>query len=200
MFIAVEGIDGSGKSTLIKKLVSSLERDDREVVSGAGLGSGEYGWWAKKLIMSNTLTVGERMEVFSDALLHTLDDFVLPNLIENDIVILDRYVASFYAYQTTEDKDKAISIYNTKLKYIRKPDIYIHCNTDVNVCASRLKVKPDIDNMDYTYIDRAGVINQNYLNFFDNTDSKVLTFDGAKKNTKNYLSLVKSIFQIEAAN
>lgn len=195
MFIAVEGIDGSGKSSLIKKLVTSMEKLDRDVVSGPALGSGRYGQWARKLVMSNTLSVHERMDVLSESTIHTTEDFVLPNLMKNKVVILDRYVGSFYAYQSSEDKERAMSIYNSKLKYLVKPDIYIYCNTDVIVCVNRLKAKPDIDNMDYTYIDKLGVINQNYVNFFDNSDSRVLTFDGSEKNTKNYLSLVKSILK-----
>lgn len=194
MFIAVEGVDGSGKSTLIKRLVSNMERVGREAVFGPALGSGRYGHWARKLVMSNTLSVEDRMQVLVDSTTHTVEDFLLPNLMNNKIVILDRYVASFYAYQSSENKDLALSLYNKKLKYLVKPDFYIYCNTDLKVCVDRLKVKPDIDNMDRTYIDKLGAITQNYLKFFDKTDSKVLTFDGAEKNTKDYLNLVKTIF------
>lgn len=196
MFIAIEGIDGSGKSTLIKKLASSMERLNKPVVYGPALGSGKYGMWARKLVMSNTLIMEERMDVMALATSHTVEDFVLPNLINNNVVILDRYVGSFYAYQGMEDSKRMLSIYNSKLKYLTKPDIYIHCNTPVEICAGRLNQKPDIDNMDQTYINKLEIISDNYKKFFDMSEDNVITYDSSLNQTKNYLSLVKSILKL----
>lgn len=102
LFVAIEGVDGAGKSTLRRGLAEALRRAGREVVEtrepGGAPGAEEI----------RTLLVGgapERWSPTAELLLFNaarrdhLDRTVEPALARGAIVITDRYVDSTRAYQ-----------------------------------------------------------------------------------------------------
>lgn len=105
MLIAIEGIDGSGKGTQAKRLTENLSRTGRRVALlsfpryddtffGRAVGrflNGEFGSLAQaNPFLVSLLFAGDRFE--SRALLQR-------ELEQNDVVVLDRYVASNIAHQ-----------------------------------------------------------------------------------------------------
>ncbi|WP_426461317.1 dTMP kinase [Mycoplasma hafezii] len=105
MFITFEGLDGSGKTTIISKLHHQLVKDYPflEMVFTREPG-GENVPEAEKLreIILNNET---KLSHVSEALLYSasrrmhLERVVWPALKSNKLVICDRYIDSFYAYQ-----------------------------------------------------------------------------------------------------
>ncbi len=129
MFISFEGQDGSGKSSLIKKIEKFLKKNKIKFVSTREPGnphSKESKQIRNILIKkeNNLPPITEALLFAADRRLH-LDEVILPSLKANKIVLCDRYVDSSLAYQGSGrqigiEKVKAINEIATKGKY---PDL-----------------------------------------------------------------------------
>lgn len=100
--ITFEGIDGCGKSLMMKKLGQWLHRRGCPVVTTREPGWGKMGQSIRRLLLDSAYgSVDERTE----ALLYAADranhcaSFILPNLEEGKIVLCDRFFDSTLAYQ-----------------------------------------------------------------------------------------------------
>lgn len=103
-FITLEGIDGSGKTTILKKIIETLKKNgyaDRLVVTREP-GGDKISEDIRNIILNNEYT---EMDPRTEALLYAasrrqhLVDVILPALNANKIVICDRFVDSSIAYQ-----------------------------------------------------------------------------------------------------
>jgi len=101
VFICIEGLDGSGKTTQAKRLVRSLRRRGFDTVYTTEPSRGRVG----KLIRSFILNRERRVPTALEALLFAADRIdhveneVKPLLKLGKIVVCDRYVYSSLAYQ-----------------------------------------------------------------------------------------------------
>jgi dTMP kinase len=105
-FIAVEGIDGSGKQTQVRLLAQALEQRGHRVLS---TGFPQYGSWFGKMVgqfLNGDLGPLETVDPHFAALLYAGDRFeckqpILQMLLAGGIVLADRYIASSLAHQTS---------------------------------------------------------------------------------------------------
>ena len=129
MFISFEGQDGSGKSSLIKKIEKFLEKNKIEFVSTRE--PGNFHSKESKQIRNILIKKENNLPPITEALLFAadrrmhLDEVILPSLKANKIVLCDRYIDSSLAYQGSGRqigiaKVKAINEIATKGKY---PDL-----------------------------------------------------------------------------
>src|SRR5699024_1316167 len=99
-FIAIEGGDGSGKTTQIKRISRALADDGYHVESTREPGGTELGTKIRSVLFDS-----DRPSTRTEALLfaadraHHVASLVDPNLDEGNIVITDRYIDSTIAYQ-----------------------------------------------------------------------------------------------------
>ncbi|MDD1661326.1 MAG: dTMP kinase [Methanomicrobiales archaeon] len=96
MLITIEGIDGSGKSTLISALRESLK--DLDPVFTREPGSTWVGDAVRRAIAEQADPVTEALLFVADHAAH-LEAVIRPALAEGRTVISDRYTDSRYAYQ-----------------------------------------------------------------------------------------------------
>ena len=96
MLITLEGIDGSGKSTLYEGLKTRLS--DLDVLFTREPGSPYLGDAVRKAIADNSDPLAEAALFVADHAVH-LADVVRPALDKKQIVISDRYTDSRFAYQ-----------------------------------------------------------------------------------------------------
>jgi dTMP kinase len=96
VLITIEGIDGSGKSTLVSALRESLA--DLDPVFTREPGSTWVGEAVRKAIAEKADPVTEALLFVADHAAH-LENVVRPALGEGRLVISDRYTDSRYAYQ-----------------------------------------------------------------------------------------------------
>lgn len=96
MLITIEGIDGSGKSSLVKGLQAEL--CDLDPLFTREPGSGWLGDVVRRGIAEEIDPVAEALLFVADHALH-LDTVVRPALADHRLVISDRYSDSRYAYQ-----------------------------------------------------------------------------------------------------
>lgn len=103
MFLAIEGIEGSGKSTFSRGLRDRVEKElKKEVVLTREPGATQLGTELRKILLQqdvyNTNQTSELLLFAADRAQH-LQEIVLPALERNAVVISDRYVHSTIAYQ-----------------------------------------------------------------------------------------------------
>jgi dTMP kinase len=101
-FITLEGVEGSGKSTIINFIKDSLETSGRKVVVTREPGGIDISEQIRSVILDKNNT---KMEGRTEALLYAaarrqhLVEKVIPSLNEGNIVLCDRFVDSSLAYQ-----------------------------------------------------------------------------------------------------
>ncbi|UBX97676.1 dTMP kinase [Mycoplasmopsis synoviae] len=105
MFITFEGLDGSGKTTVINELLKKLKDNfkflDYVLTREPGGKDIKESEKIREMILDSDL----EFSPITEALLYTtsrrihIDKVILPALAQNKIVFCDRYYDSFYAYQ-----------------------------------------------------------------------------------------------------
>ncbi|MCQ9172277.1 dTMP kinase [Corynebacterium amycolatum] len=154
MIIAVEGIDGAGKNTLVTAVTNQLRSQGHSVSSmtfpayrqtifadfadqalHGQLGDTADSAWAMALLFA--LDRKERRQAIVDAAR------------ENDVLIIDRYVASNAAYSLARTQDPAIVEWIEKTEFgdfqLPLPDVQVCLATSVGVAADRARNREATD-------------------------------------------------------
>ncbi|MDR2966898.1 MAG: dTMP kinase [Methanobacteriaceae archaeon] len=134
MYICLEGIDGTGKSTQIELLSQWLIDSGFKVKKVVEPTGSEIGLLIRKILTSPDATSSNTQKIL--ALLFAADRLTLMEKIskyekENKIVISDRSFYSSLAYQNSEDWILEIN------KFVKTPDLAILLDLDVNLAISR---------------------------------------------------------------
>ena len=139
VFICIEGIDASGKTTHARRLVENLRHKRFDAVYTTEPTSGEIG----KYIRTHLLQGRERVSGTREALLFAVDriehveNTIKPALQEGKIVVSDRYIYSSLAYQGATGLDlKWIEEIN---RFAISPDLAIYIDIPAEVVFERLK-------------------------------------------------------------
>ncbi len=101
MFITLEGIEGSGKSTLIRGLAAHYERLGRHVLCTREPGGSELGKTLRALLLDTRSEICSQAELFlflADRAQH-VQHVIRPALAQGHIVLCDRFIHSTIAYQ-----------------------------------------------------------------------------------------------------
>jgi dTMP kinase len=102
MFISFEGIDGSGKSTQAKLLVKKLEEENRKVLFLREPGGTEISEQIRNILLNKKnlkMTQIAELLLFSASRAQLVSEVIKPALLNNLVVITDRYVDSTTVYQ-----------------------------------------------------------------------------------------------------
>ncbi|WP_115529399.1 MULTISPECIES: dTMP kinase [Xanthomonas] len=99
LLIAIEGIDGAGKTTLARSLANALEAAGARVVLSKEPTNGPWGTQLRQSAATGRLSADEEAELLVRDRHEHVDTLIAPALARGDIVILDRYFPSMVAYQ-----------------------------------------------------------------------------------------------------
>lgn len=102
LFVTFEGIDGSGKSTQVTSLRSSLEDKGIQVIVIREPGGTRIGEKIRSILLDKANTgMSSRTELmlYEAARSQIVDEVILPSLKEGKVVICDRFFDSTIAYQ-----------------------------------------------------------------------------------------------------
>lgn len=147
LFITIEGPDGAGKSSLVKRLSAAIETEtDRPLILTREPGGSEIAEEIREIILNPLHT---KMDARTEALLlaagrrqHVVEK-IRPALIRGDIVLCDRFVDSSIAYQ---GQARGIGIEEVKtinefaIEGLR-PDLTIYLDIDAKAGLERIKDK-----------------------------------------------------------
>lgn len=145
LFIVIEGIDGTGKSTQARMLKDALADAGQTVILDREPSDGPYGKILRDSATTGRLSPQEELDLFHKDRKHHLDEVILPALERGETVILDRYYFSTMAYQGQRGFDQQ-EIRKTNLSFAPNPDILFILDLDVDQARERIGVRGDTAN------------------------------------------------------
>ena len=101
MFVTFEGIEASGKTTLLRGVAQSLRANGRDVVETREPGGTALGDRVRAIFLDRTLTIAPLAEalLLNASRQHLVDEVIEPALCAGRTVLCDRFVDSTLAYQ-----------------------------------------------------------------------------------------------------
>ena len=199
-FIVFEGIEGTGKSFQIKKLLSNLKKKNINALKTREPGGSHTGEKIRNLIFSK---IGKSFHKLTDYYLmlasrnEHLKKTILKAKKENLLVISDRFTDSTYAYQVVGNN------INEKLNYINhkyildgvKPDLTIILKSNFDSISKRLKKRKNknkYDELKYKFYTK---VQNGYIKKAKKNMSKYRIFDSTLNNNNLEKKIIKLILE-----
>ena len=183
LFIALEGIDGSGKSTQVKLLAEKLERAGHKVYATFEPTDGTIGTMVRSILKGEVKADNRTIAALflADRLDHLLNETngLVKKLAEGYTVITDRYYFSSYAYHGTHmDIDWVIET-NKMCAQILRPDINIFIDVPPEVSMERINANRGTTEL-YETLDNLRNVKAKYLEAFEKlkNEEQIVTIDG----------------------
>ncbi len=170
-FIVLEGLDGCGKSTQLKRLSERLQAQGERVILTAEPTGFETGGYLRRILSESqeknmylqaALFLADRLEHITHP-----ETGILQYLEQGYTVICDRYYYSSFAYQgTASDIDWVMNI-NLGCPQMLTPDLAIFLDVNPDTCKERIdqvREKPELYEKDLSLMRE---IRNNFLTVFD---------------------------------
>lgn len=127
--IALEGIDGAGKSTHARRLQEELLAFHLPVIRTSEPTGGHWGRLLRASAQTGRLSVHEELDAFIKDRQEHVDQLIIPELRDGKIVILDRYYFSNMAYQGARGIDPG-DILRRNEAFAPEPDLLVFLDID----------------------------------------------------------------------
>lgn len=182
-FIVFEGIDGSGKTTQIKKVSRRLKASGLKVYSTFEPTDGPIGSLIRKMLAGKVSTDQRTIASLfaadrTDHLVNKVNG-IRQKVDQGEIVLCDRYYFSSYAYHAQYIDMEWVIHANSLNAEILRPDMTIFIDVDPDICFERIKNSRSNFEM-YEKIDIMKKVRANYFKAFDVLSSleKIVIIDG----------------------
>ena len=201
MFIALEGIDGSGKSTQIEMLADYLKNQGRDVYltrepSDLSIGKNIRKYLTGELKTDNrviaALFVADRLE-------HILDDKegLLKIKADGRDIITDRYYFSSYAYQSVDMPMDWIINANSEAAKLLKPDATIFIDITPEQAMERINTNREETEL-FENAERLKATRDKYFEAFDKLkkSENVIIVDGSGTPEEVHSRIVEAVKKV----
>lgn len=207
LFITIEGPDGAGKSSVVKKLAAAIqETTDRPLIVTREPGGSDIAERIRDILLD---TIHTNMDDRTEALLlaagrrqHVIEK-IRPALERGDIVLCDRFVDSSIAYQ---GQARGIGIEEVKainefaIEGLR-PDLTIYLDVDAEVGLNRIKHSKSNRTQDRLELEEVAFheeVRKGYLELIKAEPDRFVTVDASRSEEtvfKNVWEVVKHKIQ-----
>lgn len=170
LFIALEGIDGSGKSTQVKMLAETLSNAGHKVYTTFEPTKSDMGVMIRNIFSGKTeadqgtiaaLFLADR---FNHILNHT--DGLLKKMEEGYTVITDRYYFSSYAYHSVHMPMDWVINMNKPCAQLLRPDITVYIDILPEVSMNRINENRESTEL-YETLENLTAVRNKYLEAFE---------------------------------
>ncbi|MAE95269.1 MAG: dTMP kinase [Deltaproteobacteria bacterium] len=142
-FIVFEGVDGSGKSTQVARLVARLEAGGLAVVVTREPHDCPAGRRIREMARSGEpVTAEQELAWFWEQRREHVRDVIAPALAAGRVVVCDRYYLSSVAYQGSRGLDPEKILRESEAEFPR-PDLVLWLDVDVGAGLSRTQARGD---------------------------------------------------------
>ncbi|HHW79257.1 MAG TPA: dTMP kinase [Acholeplasmataceae bacterium] len=186
MFITFEGGEGTGKTTIIKKIENHLKKLDHKVVltrepGGTGSNLSES---IRNLVLDPKY---KHVNKYTESLLYAasraqhLDEVILPALNDGKIVLCDRYIDSSLAYQGYA-RELGIEYIEKINKYAMDhlPNLTFLIDVDPEIGINRVKKRSKYDRLDQETLEFHNKVRTGYGKVLDKYPNRIIKIDGSK--------------------
>ena len=196
MFISFEGIEGSGKSSLLENLKKYYLKKELEVIFTKEPGGTELGKDIMGILLNPESSISSEAELLllmADRIEH-VTTIINPNLKKNKIIFCDRYIDSTIAYQgkgrnLSEDKIKElIDILNLPI-----PDLTILLDLPVEDGLLRANKRNELDRFEKEDINFHKSIRKSYLDLQKKDPKRIFLFDSSISENKLFENVLNFI-------
>lgn len=195
MFISLEGIDKSGKTTQAKLLAQWLEKNGQKVVITCEPGGTELGKKIKNILLQGSHSLSKVAELFlylTDREQHVME-VIKPALVEAKAVISDRFADASLAYQGYGrglDLDW-IEELNEMVTQGITPDLTILL--DISVKSLKKRCGNDLDRIEREGEKFYQKVRQGYLKLARENPERIKVVDGGKSVEEVHKNIIKLI-------
>jgi dTMP kinase len=197
IFISIEGIDGSGTTTLMGNIEKKLISQGKKVHTTSEPSNGVVGKLIRSILTGETEIQPDSTTL---ALLFASDRFlhynyeIKPKLAEGYIVITDRYALSSYAYQSINEDLGWIKTLNSK---VPQPNFTIFVELDPHEAMERIiKRGNKLDALEK--LDFQKIVNANYISLLKTYSSPLLKLSGTDTPQELQIKAISEITKIIA--
>lgn len=185
LVIALEGQDGTGKSTVIDAITGYFDEMGLDYINAREPGSTDIGEEIRDILADKA---NKDMDYHTEALLFAAsrselyDKVIKPNVRKGTSVILDRFLLSSLAYQGVVrglGVDEVMKINDFFLDGFR-PDLTILMDLDAKESYERLKKLGELDRIESLGEDFQERVHLAYLKLFEENHMKLIKLDGTK--------------------
>ncbi|MCM8771605.1 MAG: dTMP kinase [Candidatus Omnitrophica bacterium] len=101
IIISFEGIDGCGKTTIVKKFYKYLKKKKLDAIVLHEPGSTHVGEKIRRILLNKNISINKYCELFLylASRIQLIEEKIKKYFDKNKIIILDRYIDSTFAYQ-----------------------------------------------------------------------------------------------------
>lgn len=129
LLVVVEGIDGAGKSTVVRRLAAYCGEQRIPHVTSREPTTGKWGTQLRESAHAGRLSLSQELELFlQDRAEHVLT-LIAPALADGKVVILDRYYFSTAAYQGARGADPQTLLAQNEA-FAPQPDLVLLLDLD----------------------------------------------------------------------
>ena len=185
LVIALEGQDGTGKSTVINAITGYFDEMGLDYINAREPGSTDIGEKIRDILADKA---NKDMDYHTEALLFAAsrselyDKVIKPNVRKGTSVILDRVLLSSLAYQGIVrglGVDEVMKINDFFLEGFR-PDLTILMDLDAKKSYERLKKLGELDRIESLGEDFQEKVHLAYLKLYEENHMKLIKLDGTK--------------------
>jgi dTMP kinase len=143
--VVLEGIDGSGKSTVLRRLAEYCATRGLDAVVSGEPTRGQWGMKLRQSMTEGRLTLEEELTLFLKDRAEHVETLIRPALEAGKVVLLDRYYLSTAAYQGARGANPAAILAENE-KFAPQPDLVILLDFDPAAGLDRIRARGDAPN------------------------------------------------------
>jgi dTMP kinase len=197
--IVVEGIDGAGKSTQVRRLAESLRSDGRKVVESREPTDGPWGRKIRASATAGRMSLDDELNAFVEDRKEHVASVIGPALARGDVVLLDRYYYSTIAYQGARGGDvDAIRRMNEAVA--PRPDLVLLIDFDPQAGLRRIRESRGGVPDDFERLDQLEAIRAIFRRLATEEPAVFRTVEGDRSPDEVFADLIAHVRQLLAGD
>lgn len=184
-FISFEGVEGSGKTTLISQISSELESNKIGSIVTREPGGTQVGEEIRDILLAHRkvdLTSDTELLLFAAGRAQHITEKIKPALQKGTCVLCDRFTDASSAYQGAGRGIDFEKIHNLESWVLQGffPDVVVIVDVPVEVGFKRARSRGDLDRIEMQETAFFERIRQYYLSLADKDPKRYMLLDGSK--------------------